>query len=63
MDFVLYILHLGLVRLRTFRLSANLSTGVDARAGEDVSFTDVKIKIPDRSARGGFWRFEKSQLS
>ena len=43
--------------------------------GEDVSFTDVKIKIPDRwadqwiwmtactrSARGGFWGFWKSQL-
>ena len=42
--------------------------------GEDVSFRDVKIKIPDRnvtremwmtpctgSVRGGFWGFEKSQ--
>ena len=50
-------------------LGANLSTGVNAR-GEDVSFIDVKIKIPDRncdlgmwmtsftgSARGGFWEF------
>ena len=50
------------------KLGANLSTGVDAR-GEDVSFIDVKIKIPWRcewrhapEARGGFGEIRKSQL-
>ena len=80
-DFVLYILPLGLVRPRTFRLSAWVSlvqtwAQMLTRAQEDVSFIDVKIKIPHRkvdqwmwmtsctgSACGGFGGFWKSQLS
>ena len=52
MDFVLYILPLGLVRHRTFRLSTWVSyvqtwaQMLTRTRGEDVSFTDVKIKIP-----------------
>ena len=54
MDLVLYILPLGLVRLRTFRLSAWVILVQHERRGsrarrEDVSFRDVKIKIPDRT--------------
>ena len=67
----------GLVRLRTFRLAHWLvRCKVERRSwrarGEDVSFRDVKIKIPDRkfdqdmwmtsctgSARGGSWGFWK----
>ena len=49
--FVLYILSFGLVRLRTFRLSAwvgaDINAGVGARE-EDVTITDVTIKTPDR---------------
>ena len=44
---------LGLFRLRTFRLSTWVSSVQTwyrfyRARGEDVSFTDVKIKIPDR---------------
>ena len=46
-------LFFGLVRLRTFRLAhglvrCNMSAGVHARVGEDMSFRDLKIKITDR---------------
>ena len=42
---------LGLVRLRTFRLSATWTQVFMRACGADVSFRDVKIKIPDR----GMW--------
>ena len=76
-DFVLYILPFGLVKLRTFHLAqglvrCNMSEGVHARAGADVSFRDVTIKIPGRGCNQGYeWRhapeasaeiFVKSQL-
>ena len=60
-DFVLYILPFGLVRLRTFLLAhglvrCNIHAGVHARAHrEDVSFRDVKIKIPDWNWDQGMW--------
>ena len=44
----IYILPLGLVRLRTFRLSTWVRSKLECRCwgahGEDVSFTDAKIK-------------------
>ena len=51
---------LGLVRLRTFRLAhgllrCKLERGCWRARGEDVSFTDVKIKIPDRRYDQGMW--------
>ena len=69
-DFVLYILPFGLVRLRTFHLAhglvrCNINAGVHVRV-EDASFTDVKIKFPDRKWDWGcglrIWEFEKKQL-
>ena len=48
-DFVLYILPFGLVRLRTFRLVHGLVRRRFSRERrEDVSFRDIKIKMPDR---------------
>ena len=54
----LYLLLLGLFRLRTFCLEHGLvRCKLECRCwrarGEDVSFTDVKIKIPDRKCDQG----------
>ena len=50
--FVDYILSFGLVKLRTFRLSASAGTHIERRCSrlrvEDVTITDVIIKTPDR---------------
>ena len=50
--FVGYILSFGLVRLRTFRLSARVGVNIVRRCSrsreEDVTITDVIIKISDR---------------
>ena len=50
--FVGYILSFGLVRLRTFRLSARVGAHIERRYSrfrrEDVTITDVIIKTPDR---------------
>ena len=69
---------LGLVRLRTFRFSAWVTEVQHERRCSracgwvDVSFRDVKIKIPDRgmwmtsctgSERGGFWGVWKKSVS
>ena len=54
--FVGYILSIGLVRLRTFRLSAQVGEHIERRCsrsrGEDVTITDVIIKPPDRNELG-----------
>ena len=50
--FVGYILSFGLVRLRTFRLSARVGAHIEHRCsrlrGDDVTITDVTLKNPDR---------------
>ena len=57
--FVGYILSFGLVRLRTFRLSARVGAHIERRCsclpGEDVIITDVIIKTPDRKCDWGMW--------
>ena len=49
--FVGYILSFGLVRLRTFQLSARVGAHIERRCsrscGEDVTITDIMIKTPD----------------
>ena len=62
--FVGYILSLGFVRLRTFRLSARVGAHIERRCsrscGEDVTITDVIIKPPDRKWDWGCeWRHSR----
>ena len=63
--FVGYILSFGLVRLRTIRLSARVGAKIKRRCSrsrrEDVTITDVIIKILDRKCDWGCeWRYAGS---
>ena len=55
--FVGYIFSFGLVKLRTIRLSAQVGAHIERRCSrscrEDVTITDVIIKIPDRKCDWG----------
>ena len=57
--FVGYISSFGLVRLRTFQLSARVGAHIERRCsfsrGEGVTITDVIIKTPDRKMGLGVW--------
>ena len=53
--FVGYILSLGLVRLRTIRLSARAAAHIvcsSRSCAEDVTITNVIIKTPDKKKEG-----------
>ena len=57
--FVGYILSYGLVRLRTFQLTARVRAHIERRCsrsrGEDVTITDVITKTPDRKCTRVCW--------
>ena len=64
--FVGYILSLGLVRLRTIRLSARVGAHIECRCshscGEDVTITDVIVNPPDRKWDWGCeWRHARKR--
>ena len=64
--FVGYILSFGLVRLRTFRPSAQVGAHIDhmcsCSCGEDLTITDVIIKTPDRICDWGCeWRHARKR--